>query len=173
MLSRVISRIRDDLVIAKDPVAYARKIGVKVGKDCRLIGIKRGQFGSEPYLIRIGSHVTIASGTSFITHDGGVWVLRPEFPDIDVFGSITIEDNVFVGMNATLMPGITIGHDSVVATGSVVTRNVPPGSIVAGVPAKIIGTIEEYKRKTLANAVHVRSLPKNEKQAAILAHLGF
>lgn len=171
MLSRVISRIRDDLQIARDAVGYARRIGVTVGEDCRMLGIKRGQFGSEPYLIRIGNHVTITSGISFITHDGGVWVLRPKYPDIDVVGRITIEDNVFIGMNATLMPGIVIGHDSVVATGSVVTREVPAGSIVAGVPAKVIGTVEDYEQKSLAKAIHVRSLPEAEKQAAILAHL--
>lgn len=172
MLARIISRIKDDLNVAKDPVGYARKLGVIVGDNCRLVGIKRGQFGSEPYLIQIGNHVTIAAGTSFITHDGGVWILRSKYPDIDVFGSIRIEDNVFVGMNATLMPGVTIGHDSIVAAGSIVTRDVPPKSIVAGVPAKVIGSVDDYEKKMLAKAIHVRSLPPHEKRAAIKAHLG-
>ncbi|WP_436054828.1 acyltransferase [Pseudarthrobacter oxydans] len=171
MLSRIISRVRDNFDIARNPISYARRVGVQVGDDCRFLGVKRGQFGSEPYLISIGNHVTITSGTSFITHDGGVWVLRSKYPHIDVFGRITIGDNVFVGMNATLMPGVTIGGNSVVATGSVVTRDVPAGSIVAGVPARVIGTVEEYEKKSLAKALHVRGLPSRNKQAAVLAHL--
>lgn len=171
VLARIVNLIRDNLQIAKSPVDYARRIGVQVGEDCRMLGIKRAQFGSEPYLISIGNHVTITSGVSFITHDGGVWVLRPKYPDIDVVGRITIEDNVFVGMNATLMPGVTIGRDSVIATGSVVTRDVPRGSIAAGVPARVIGTVEEYEAKSLAKAIHVRSLSPDEKKAAVIRHL--
>lgn len=171
MLSRVINVVKDNLYIARDAVGYARSLGVQVGEDCRLLGIRRGQFGTEPYLISIGNHVTITFGVSFITHDGGVWVLRRTYPNIDVFGRIVIQDNVFVGMNATLMPGVTVGSDSIVATGAVVTRDVPPGSIVAGVPAKVIGTVAEYETKSLAKAIHVRSLPYSEKRTAILTHL--
>lgn len=171
ILSRVTALIQDNILIARDPIAYARSVGVTVGEDCRMLGIKRAQFGSEPYLISIGNHVTITSGVSFINHDGGVWVLRPKYPDIDVFGRITVEDNVFIGMNATLMLGVTIGRDSVVATGAVVTRDVPPGSIVAGSPARVIRSIDEYEEKSLAKALHVRSLPSDEKRAAIMEHL--
>lgn len=170
-ISRAVALIKDNLLIAKDPVAYARSVGVTVGDDCRLIGIKRAQFGSEPYLISIGNHVTIAAGVTFTTHDGGVWVLREKYPDIDVFGKITIEDNVFVGMGATILPGVTIGRDSIVAAGALVNRDVPAGSVVGGVPARHIRSIDEYEQKALANAVHVRGLPPHEKQAAILAHL--
>jgi acetyltransferase-like isoleucine patch superfamily enzyme len=170
--SRVIGLLKDNWLIAADPIAYARRVGVQVGDDCRLIGLKRAQFGSEPYLISIGNHVTITSGVSFTTHDGGVWVLRDKYPDIDVFGRITIEDNVFVGMNATILHGVTIGRDSIVAAGALVNRDVPPGSVVGGVPARHIRTIAEYEQKALAKAVHVRSLPPREKQAAIMEHLG-
>jgi acetyltransferase-like isoleucine patch superfamily enzyme len=170
-ISRVIGLLKDNLLIARDPVAYARSVGVQIGEDCRLIGIKRAQFGSEPYLISIGNHVTITSGVSFTTHDGGVWVLRPKYPDIDVFGRISIEDNVFVGMNATILPGVTIGRNSVIGAGALVNRDVPAGSVVGGVPARHIRTVEEYEQRALAKAVHVRGLPPHEKQAAILAHL--
>lgn len=158
-------------MIARNPVRYARQVGVTVGEGCRLIGVKRAQFGSEPYLISIGNRVTITSGVSFTTHDGGVSVLRHRHPDIDVFGRIVIEDNVFVGLNATLLPGITIGRDSIIAAGAVVNRDVPSGSVVGGVPARHICTIEEYEEKALSKGIHVRALPVHEKKAAILAHL--
>lgn len=168
---RAIGLLKDNLLIARNPVAYARSVGVQVGEDCRLIDIRRAQFGSEPYLISIGNRVTIASGVSFSTHDGGVSTLRHKYPDIDVFGKITIEDNVFVGMKATILPGVTIGRDSIIAAGALVNRDVPAGSVVGGVPARHICTIEEYEQKALAKAMHVRGLPPHEKQAAILEHL--
>jgi acetyltransferase-like isoleucine patch superfamily enzyme len=54
-------------------------------------------------------------------------------------GPIIIEDGVWIGANSTITDGVKIGHDSVVAAGSVVTRNVKPYDIVGGVPAKVIG----------------------------------
>ena len=55
---------------------------------------------------------------------------------------VIIEDDVWIGAAATILPGVTVGKNSVVAAGSVVTKNVPPNTIVAGVPAKVIKTIE-------------------------------
>jgi acetyltransferase-like isoleucine patch superfamily enzyme len=54
---------------------------------------------------------------------------------------VTIEDDVWVGANAVILPGVTIGNHCVVAAGAVVTKEVPPHSLVAGVPAKVIKNI--------------------------------
>jgi acetyltransferase-like isoleucine patch superfamily enzyme len=143
---------------------------VAVGRDCRLLGLERGTFGSEPYLISIGDHVTVTGGVRFVTHDGGVWVLRRKYPDIDVVGRITIHDNVFIGLGAILLPGIEIGPDAIVAAGAVVNKDVPPDSIAAGVPARVVGTIEDYERRVLPRAIHVRSGTPAEKRRAFLEH---
>lgn len=58
---------------------------------------------------------------------------------------ITIEDNVWIGMNATILKGVTIGTGSVIAAGAVVTKDVPPHCVVAGVPAKVIRTNIQWK----------------------------
>ena len=58
---------------------------------------------------------------------------------------VVIEDNVWIGAAATILPGVTVGKNSIVAAGSVVTKNVPPNTIVGGVPAKVIKTIESQE----------------------------
>lgn len=92
--------------------------------------------------VLIGSHVNLAQGIT-------VTALNHNFEDfekrIDEQGvstsTVIIEDDIWIGANAVVLPGVTIGHHSVVAAGAVVTKDVPPHSLVAGVPAKIIKQI--------------------------------
>ena len=92
--------------------------------------------------VKIGSHVNLAQGIT-------VTALNHNFNDaekrIDEQGvstnPVTIEDDVWVGANAVILPGVTIGNHCVVAAGAVVTKDVPPHSLVAGVPAKVIKNI--------------------------------
>ena len=89
--------------------------------------------------VKIGSHVNLAQGIT-------VTALNHNFLEsdkrIDEQGvsttSVTIEDDVWIGANAVILPGVSIGTHSVVAAGAVVTKDVPPHSLVAGVPAKVI-----------------------------------
>ena len=92
--------------------------------------------------VKIGNHVNLAQGIT-------VTALNHNFDDtekqIDEQGvstnPVTIEDDVWVGANAVILPGVTIGNHCVVAAGAVVTKDVPPHSLVAGVPAKVIKNI--------------------------------
>ena len=92
--------------------------------------------------VKIGSHVNLAQGIT-------VTALNHNFSDagkrIDEQGvrtnPVTIEDDVWIGTNAVILPGIIIGTHSVIAAGAVVTKDVPPHSLVAGVPAKVIKQI--------------------------------
>jgi acetyltransferase-like isoleucine patch superfamily enzyme len=126
------------------------KQGLQIADDCRLMGLPN--FGSEPYLISIGRHVTISSRVTFINHDGGTWVFRdqPQFRDVIKFGRITIHDNCFIGSGVTIMPGVSIGPRSVVAAESVVAADAPPNTVVGGVPARVLMSVEEYAQKSLA-----------------------
>ena len=89
--------------------------------------------------VTIGNHVNLAQGIT-------VTALNHNFDDpqkrIDEQGvstkPVVIEDDIWIGANAVILPGVTIGHHTVVAAGAVVTKDVPPHSLVAGVPAKII-----------------------------------
>jgi carbonic anhydrase/acetyltransferase-like protein (isoleucine patch superfamily) len=115
-------------------------------------------------LIRIGDHCTIAPGVSFSTHDGGVWIFTDKTPDIQRFGTIDIKNNCFIGMGAILLPGIIIGPNSIVGAGAIVTKDVPPDTIVAGNPAKVISSIENYRTK-------VFSIWKNQRPEGYLKDL--
>jgi acetyltransferase-like isoleucine patch superfamily enzyme len=92
--------------------------------------------------VDIGNHVNLAQGIT-------VTALNHNFSDtnkrIDEQGvstnPVTIEDDVWIGANAVILPGVTIGEHCVVAAGAVVTKDVPPHSLVAGVPAKVIKNI--------------------------------
>lgn len=125
---------------------YFREKGYRVGKNNRIF-IR--SLGSEPYLIRIGNHCTITSGVTFVTHDGGAWIFREEIPRLNVYGKIEIKDNCFIGIKSIILPNVTIGPNSVVGAGSVVTKDVPANTIAAGVPARVICSADEYKEKCL------------------------
>lgn len=155
---------------------YLRKKGVHIGKNCEIY--KSANFGSEPYLITVGNHVHINSGVNLVTHDGGYWVLRipesgfgKEFENADRFGKIIIHDNVHIGTNAIIMPEVTIGKNSVIACGAVVTHDVPDNSVWGGVPAKPIETIVEYAQKAKEKAVSTKNLSPVEKKNFLLEHL--
>ncbi len=154
----------------RDPVGFARSLGVQVGENCRLYRVTLSTFGSEPYLITMGNRVTVGGGVQFATHDGAVWQFRDKYPNIDVFGPIVLEDNVFVGINSILLPGVRVGHDSIIGAGSVVTRSIPPKSVASGVPARVVESVEQYRQKVMARALHIRDLPAAEKRRVLMRH---
>ena len=134
-------------------------MGVKVGKNCRLYSLS---FGSEPYLITIGNHVTITDGVKFVTHDGGIWAFRDEEPSADVFGKIIICDNVFIGINSIILPGVTIGNNTVIGAGSVVTKSYKGSGVIAGNPAKHICSFDEYRDKLWKFKLNTKGMKDEE-----------
>jgi acetyltransferase-like isoleucine patch superfamily enzyme len=128
---------------------YFRKQGATIGEGC-CISIRN--LGPQPYLVSIGNNVWITAEVIFHTYDGGVLVFTPKYPNqhLGGCGPIIIEDNVVIGRRAQLMPNIRIGKNSIVGAGSVVISDVPPNSIVMGVPARVIGSFSKYEEKFLA-----------------------
>lgn len=133
-------------------VKLARRLGVTVGNDCR---IYTRVWGSEPFLISIGNRVTITDGVKILTHDGATWLIRNEHGcRFQRFAAVEIGDNVFIGVNAIIMPGITIGSNVIIGAGSVVTKNLSSNGVYVGNPAKFIKKFIDYEQKVIGSCVN-------------------
>lgn len=168
MIKRVIFRIKlmfcDAYSVAN---LFRRYYGVKIGLNSRFTG-KDVSFGSEPFLVEIGDNVTVTHGVRFQTHDGGVGVFRKEYPGLNVFGKIKIGNNVFIGEEAMIMYGVTIGDNVVIGAKSLVTRDIPSNSVAVGIPAKVVKSLDEYKKSSLMKGVYIFSRsPKKREQEII------
>ena len=171
MLRRIIRELSRRLAFARDPIGYHRRQGVVIGERVELIAGTIHTFGSEPYLVRIGDDVTISHGVDFITHDGGLRVIRDEHPDAYYYAPITVGDRVFIGAHATILPGVTIGDRAVVGAGAVVASDVPAGTVVGGVPARPIKTVAEYALARRAEWLDTGGLSEERKRALLQARL--
>lgn len=145
-----------------------KKMGIKIGENCEIYD--NISWGSEPYMISIGNHVRISNGVRFITHDGGVWVLRnmeDRYKNIDLFGAITVGDNVHIGMDVTIMPNVNIGKNCIIGCGAIVTKDIPDNSVAVGVPARVIEDVQTYVDKNKCKFVNTKNMSSVEKQKYI------
>lgn len=132
-----------------EKVGFGRKINVSNWENCEIgnhVFIGDGAFlmcANAP--IKIANYVMFGPNVTMITGNHRIDIVGKYMTDITVDEkrkeddeAIIVEDDVWVGANVTILKGVKIGEGSVVAAGAVVTKNVPPFSIVAGVPAKVI-----------------------------------
>ncbi|MGK9117702.1 MULTISPECIES: acyltransferase [Sphingobacteriaceae] len=155
----MITRLKNYIKRFYDPheafIKKLRKQGVKIGEYTQIVD--KSRFLYEPWcanLIEIGNEVVIAAGVRLVSHDSSYTNIFGDVPT--KYGHIIIEDNVYIGVNAIILPGVRIGESSLIGAGSIVNKNIPPRSIVVGNPCKIIGSIddglEKYKRSMSNNS---------------------
>ena len=145
---------------------YAKYRGVSLGTDNMIADYDH--WGTEPYLIKIGNNCQLTHGCKLFTH-GGANVVRNKYPDFDVFGKIIIGNWVYIGTTSLIMPGVTIGNNVLVAAGSVVTKSIPSNSVVAGNPARIICTVDEYYNRNKQYNIHTKGLSFKAKKEKLMA----
>ena len=95
------------------------------------------------WLITIGDNVTMAPRVHILCHDAST----KQFLNYTKIGNVTIGDNVFIGAESVVLPGVTIGNNVIVGANSTVTHDVPDGVVVAGSPAKVICSLDDYLTK--------------------------
>jgi len=148
----MIGRIRHAWLQLKGYLVLGRKVGVlgdftvvnpnnvRIGEGC---GINHGVFILGRSAIDIGDHVILSANAMIL--DAGLELKG--FANTDtprhVASFVRIESRVWIGAGAIILPGVTVGHGSVVGAGAVVTRDVPPGVVVAGNPARVIGRTDD------------------------------
>lgn len=96
-----------------------------------------------PWLVSIGDDVTISTNVTILAHDASTNVVRQSTK----LGKVTIGNNIFIGTGATILCGVTVGDNVVIGAGTVVTHDLPANGVYAGVPAKKVCSIEQYREK--------------------------
>jgi maltose O-acetyltransferase len=134
---RLLQRIRGEVDVAR-LVAEGLELGTGAY-------IGQGVFldAGHPWLISIGENSVITSGTVVLAHDASA-KLHTGFTRI---ARVTIGNRVFVGAGAVILPGATIGDDSIVGALTVVRGDIPPGSVVVGNPARVVSDVESFAEK--------------------------
>ncbi len=146
----------------------AKRLEVNFGKNCNFM---TRSWGSEPYLITMGDNVRTSSGVKFITHDGAAYVIRnkyPEYNQIDLFGEIIIGNNVFIGMDTTILPNTKIGNNIIIGACSLVKGELKDNSVYAGIPAKYICSLDEFHNKNKDKYDYIKHYSPKEKKSYLL-----
>ena len=114
-------------------------MGMTVGKNFK----RRNGVILDPahcWLIESGNNVTMAPRVHILCHDAST----KQFLNYTKIGRVTIGDNVFIGAESVVLPGVTIGSNVIIGANSTVTHDIPANSVAVGSPARVICTLEEY-----------------------------
>lgn len=118
------------------------KMGMTVGRNFgRLNGVILDP--SHCWLIRIGNNVTLAPRVHILCHDAST----KQFLGYTKIGRVEIGDNVFIGAESVVLPGVSIGNNVIIGANSTVTKSIPDRSVAVGSPARVICSLDEYLDK--------------------------
>lgn len=140
-LHTIINKLRG--VKPLDAVSFYRQRGVQIGDNVDII--ESYIDGCHGRLVSIGNNVTI-TGARILTHDAST----KKFLGYSKIGFVKIGNNVFIGNGAIILPGTTIGNNVIIGAGAVVATDVPDNTVIAGNPAKILCSCDEYINRNKA-----------------------
>lgn len=166
---KILTRVRRKFIrVFSSPVDYAKRVGVNVKGELHIYG--NVHWGSEPWIITLGNNVHLTEGVSFLTHDAGVLIFKKDIPDLELTKPITVGNDVYIGSNSMILPGVHIGNKVIIGCGTVVTKDIEDNSVVVGVPGKVIKTADEYLEKAKINSIHLGHLRGQEKDKALMEY---
>lgn len=145
ILPKGLIRFCDDLLLIPAmwlPGSFMREFfnrlrGVNIGKK---VWVGQGTIlGQHPFLLTIKDNVIISAGVKILTHDTSFTVVGGK----DLAAKVVIGNNVQIGENAIILPGVTIGDNCIIGANALVNKNIPENSIAAGVPAQVLSSIKD------------------------------
>lgn len=167
----IIKRIYRHLLKRRFPVKYAKSIGVNFGENLVIYGDVH--WSTEPWIIEIGNNVHITDGVRFLTHDGGTLLFRDIIPDLEITKPIKIGDNVYIGNQVIILPGVSIGNNVIIGAGAVVSKSIPDNSVAVGVPARVIESADDYLKKAMNSSLHLGHLQGKKKDDALKKYYNY
>ena len=131
---------------------YLKKVFHHVGEGCTVMDRKIPLY---PELISLGNNVHIASHVLLTTHDITHLMLNykaekeggTDAPFCEKVGCIRIGDNVFIGSGTRILGGVSVGSNCIIGAGTLVVKDIPDNSVVAGIPARVIGSFDDFLKK--------------------------
>lgn len=168
-MKALVIKIKRKLIrMFSSPVEYAKRVGVNTSGELHIYGTVH--WGSEPWIIQLGDNVHLTDGVCFLTHDAGILIFKKHIPDLELTKPIIVGNDVYIGANSMILPGVHIGNKVIIGCGTIVTKDVPDNSVVVGVPGKIIKTADEYLEKAKINSIHLGHLKGQEKDRALMKY---
>jgi maltose O-acetyltransferase len=143
MLFKILASARAGIEIKREIRRWARlkELGMHIGKDVYL-PMSTWIDTSHCYLISIGDKCRFGPSCVILSHDAAA----NEFLDAGKIGRVIIHESCNFGYGTIILPGVEIGPRIIAAAGSVIANNIPPDSVVAGNPAKVVATLRDYLR---------------------------
>ncbi len=140
---------------SEDYIAYLRAQGMIIGSNTVIYSPPHCVIDqTRPWMIEIGNNVSITEGVTILTHGYDWSVFKGKYGDVlGSAGCVKIGNNVFIGMNATILKGVTIGNNVVIGANSLINKDVPNDCVVVGNPQRVVCTIDEYLEKRRAAQV--------------------
>ena len=152
-IRNVYRRIRYGVKASSDIyINHLRSLGMTIGERCVIFDPMFTLIDeTRPWMIEIGNDVQITRGVTILTHGYDWSVLKGKYGV--VLGSalgVSIGNNVFIGMNTTILKGVHIGDNVIIGAGSLINKDIPNDCVVAGNPAKVVCGLEDYLEKRKA-----------------------
>lgn len=123
---------------------------------------------SHCFLIEIGDNCTLAPNVRIMAHDASM----KKIMGVARVGRVIIHNNCFLGDSTIVLPGVSIGPNSIIGAGSVVSRNIPPDSVAVGNPAQVIMPIADFISKHEKNMYHHTCFPESQFNIAVISAAG-
>lgn len=139
---------------SKNYIKYLKMGGAKIGDNCIVRYPRTARIDTtRPSLITIGDNVDMNKNFQILTHDWGSSVFRNCYHDlVNSSGKVCIGSNIYFGTDVIVLKGVSIGDNCIIGAGAVIAKDIPANSVAAGVPCKVVCSLDEYyqKRKQIA-----------------------